>query len=98
MPSLRELQRHFAAALFDDAPETIVPSIRDDGLDPGARVDIYRNNLREGFIKALALEFPVVQRLVGEEYFRQLAVLFHSDHPSRAGNLHFIESGEPGFH
>jgi hypothetical protein len=93
MPSLRDLQRHFAAALFDDAPEAIAPSIRGDGLDSAARVGIYRNNLREGFIKTLALEFPVVQRLVGEEYFRQLALLFLSHHPSHAGNLHFI--GEP---
>jgi hypothetical protein len=93
VPPLRELQLRFAAALFDDAPEAVLPWIRGDGFDPEARVGIYRNNLREGFIKALALEFPVIQRLVGDDYFRQLAMLFLADHPSRAGNLHHI--GEP---
>jgi hypothetical protein len=56
-------------------------------------VGIYRNNLREGFIKVLALEFPVIRRLVGEDYFHELGRAFLADHPSRSGNLHGI--GEP---
>ncbi|HEY8508191.1 MAG TPA: putative DNA-binding domain-containing protein, partial [Steroidobacteraceae bacterium] len=60
MPALRELQMQFASALFDGAPETIASGIRADGIDPVARIAIYRNNLREGFIRALALEFPVI--------------------------------------
>ncbi len=52
------------------------------------RLDIYRNNLREGFVKALALGFPVIERLVGAEYFHQLAIELLRAHPSRSGNLH----------
>ena len=90
MLSLRELQLSFAAALLDGSSAAIAPWIRDDGIDAIARVGIYRNNLHEGFLKALSLSFPVIQRLVGEDYFRQVGQLFLSEYPSRAGNLHHI--------
>jgi hypothetical protein len=67
--------------------------VRENGMSAGARLSIYQNNLREGFIKALALGFPVIERLGGTDYFRQLALEFLAAHPSRAGNLHHI--GEP---
>jgi len=87
MLSLRELQVCFAAAVLDNANAAIGTWVYPDGLDPGARVNIYRNNSRRGFAQALALEFPVIQRLVGEEYFEQLAGQFQAEHPSRAGDL-----------
>jgi hypothetical protein len=97
MLSLRELQRHFGAALFDSAPQAIMPWICSDGLDVESRIRIYRNNLRQGFLKALALEFPVTQRLVGEDYFDQLALVFQGNYPSRSGNLHHIGEQFPQF-
>ena len=89
MPALRELQLQFVAAMFDES-DAIQAHVRDDGMSAGARLDIYRNNLRECFIKALALGFPVIERLGGVDYFRQLALEFLRAHPSRAGNLHHI--------
>jgi hypothetical protein len=85
MPALRELQRDFADALFSAQPAAA------DGIE------IYRNNLREGFIKALAIGFPVIERLVGAEYFRRLALDFLGAHPSRNGNLHHIGAPFPRF-
>lgn len=90
MLALRDLQTRFAAALFDGAIERMETHIEQNGVASAARLDIYRNNLREGFIKALALGFPVIERLVGEDYFRHLALDFLKAHPSRAGNLHHI--------
>jgi hypothetical protein len=89
MLALRELQARFTEALFGDAG---VPDI-----DVPDRIEIYRNNLREGFIKALAVAFPVIERLVGVEYFRRLAREFLAAHPSRAGNLHHIGAPFAGF-
>ena len=85
MSSLRDLQRQFVGALFDELP------------DAGAGLEIYRNNLNEGFSKALALEFPVIQRLVGEDYFRQLSRDFLHAHPSRGGDLHAIGAPFPRY-
>ena len=90
MLSLPELQARFAATLFGDTAEPSAPWIRPAGIAPELRLGIYRNNLQEGFVKTLALEFPVVQRLVGEDYFRQLALCFLARHPSRSGDLHHI--------
>jgi hypothetical protein len=103
MLSLRELQKQFVNVLFEELPAAEVPWVLDEGeglqlrgprrAEAAARLAIYRNNLHEGFIKALSLEFPVIERLVGQDYFRQLAKEFLDAHPSRAGDLHGI--GEP---
>jgi hypothetical protein len=97
MLSLRELQLSFTTAVLDGCGAAITPWIRENGIDAPARVNIYRNNLREGFLKALSLGFPVVQRLVGEDYFRQLGRLFLAEYPSRTGNLHHIGAPFAGF-
>lgn len=91
MLSLRDLQTRFAARLFGEAKaEPVVPWIRADGIDPAARLDIYRNNVQAGFTATLALEFPVVRRLVGVDYFEQLALAFLAGHPSTSGDLHHV--------
>jgi hypothetical protein len=90
VPTLHDLQRRFVAALYDPAPGALAGDIRDDGIDRGLRLGIYRNHLHAGFCKALALEYPVIERLVGGEYFRGLALDFQAAHPSRAGNMQHI--------
>jgi hypothetical protein len=90
MPTLREFQQCFAAALFDDACEPLSAQVRDDGGDCSARIGIYRSQLRAGFARTLALEFPVIARLVGGEYFQRLGCEFQAVQPSRSGNLHHI--------
>jgi hypothetical protein len=90
MPTLRELQRRFAAALFNGAYDACSADIRAAGGDRRARLDIYRDQLHAVFARTLALEFPVIERLVGGEYFQQLAREFQAAHPSRNGNLHHI--------
>jgi len=90
MPSLREFQEGFAGALFE--------GLRDESRElAAAGLEAYRNNLREGFRRALALEFPVIERLVGADYFRALALEFQSAHPSRSGDLHAIGAPFPEF-
>jgi hypothetical protein len=95
--ALRELQTRFADALFDGADAAVQGEIIVDGVSAAERIDIYRNNLREGFSKALAIGFPVIEKLVGAEYFHQVALDFLSAHPSRAGNLQHIGAPLPGF-
>jgi hypothetical protein len=82
MASLRELQRSFAAALRDpDAPCAV---------QPAANLAIYRENAAFAFRSALGLEFPVLRRRVGEEYFQQLAHLYRERFPSRSGDLYWV--------
>ena len=90
MPTLRELQRSFAAALFDGRDMALCAQVRSDAAEARERIGIYRHQLHEGFRRALAVEFPVTERLVGRAYFARLARKFQRAHPSRAGDLHHI--------
>lgn len=90
MLALRDLQMCFTAALLDGTGDRVHRSIVADGFSAEERLGIYQNNVREGFIKALAIGFPVIERLVGTEYFRQLALQFQGKRPSRSGDLQHI--------
>jgi hypothetical protein len=94
---LRELQQRFANRLFESDSASALDWIRSDGISALTRMKIYRNNLQTGFGKTLALEFPVIQRLVGQDYFSQLALEFLGHHPSRSGDLHHVGAPFPGF-
>jgi hypothetical protein len=86
MPSLRELQLGFVAALYGEAG----PPPDCAGEQAAQRLDIYRDNLRGAFAKALRLEFPVVEKLLGTEQFAALAADYQQAQPSRSGDLQHV--------
>ena len=49
------------------------PVSRRAGGVPSRRFGVYRNNVYASLIDVLAGRFPVVARLVGEEFFRAMA-------------------------
>lgn len=55
---------------------------------PTGALDIYSNNYRGNLQDALAAAYPIVEQIVGAEFFRMLARKFIEQHPSRSGNLH----------
>lgn len=77
-------QADFAAALLD--PERACPQglCAWNGSDPTTRLAIYRNNVVSSLIDALAETFPVVQELVGVEFFRAMAGVFVRQSPPRS--------------
>lgn len=79
MSALRETQEAFLVRLKGH-----------DAL-PG-RLEAYRRNYRENFRAALALGFPVIHQLAGDDAFAALSREFQDAHPSRSGDLH--EAGE----
>lgn len=44
------------------------------------RFDVYRNNVAVSLTEALASRFPVIRRLVGDEFFRAMARVFAEAH------------------
>jgi hypothetical protein len=47
-----------------------------NGSDPGPRFDVYRNNVLVSLVDAMADSCPVVEALVGSEFFRAMAAVF----------------------
>jgi hypothetical protein len=81
---LSEAQTGFAKALLDPrlpAP----PDLRSLGMPAGdERFAVYRNNVMVGLIEGLRDAYPVVCRLVGDEFFRAMAGIFARVHPPRS--------------
>lgn len=77
-------QTVFASALLN--PELpCPPGLRTwNGSDPATRFAVYRNNVVVSLIDALADTYPVVQALVGEEFFRAMAGVFARANPPRS--------------
>jgi hypothetical protein len=75
------VQAAFAAALLDPALPPPAAVTARAGASVAQRFAIYRNNVVVGLIDALAEGFPVVERLVGTEFFRALARCYLTAHP-----------------
>jgi hypothetical protein len=78
------LQTEFQQALLGNEPHTPSGLRTCNGSDPAARFAVYRNNVLSSLINALADSYPVVQALVGVEFFRAMAQVYVQNHPPRS--------------
>lgn len=60
-------------------------------------IEVYRNNYRGNLHDALAGAYPVIEQLVGQDFFRHITRRFIAQHPSRSGNLHHYGAEMQGF-
>jgi hypothetical protein len=97
MNELPELQRRCLAAFIDGDTAALEPYISPSGIPERIRIEVYENNVREGSRKALANAYPVIERLVGNECFRGLAMQYPRIHPSRSGDLQHFGADFPKF-
>lgn len=90
-------QQAFVAALL--APGSACPEgLRThNGSDPETRFAVHRNNVASSLIDALAETFPVVQALVGTEFFRAMAKVFVLAAPPRSRVLAVYGEAFPDF-
>lgn len=91
------LQTGFARALLDPALPPPPGLSSWNGSDPSQRFGVYRNNVVVSLIEALAATFPVVEALVGEDFFRDMARVFVRAHPPRSRLLMFYGDEFPAF-
>lgn len=92
-----DAQHRFAAALLDPR-HAGPPGLRTwNGSDPAARLAVYRNNVVSSLVDALADTFPVVQHLVGCEFFRAMAAVFVRQAPPRSPVLAHYGQGFASF-
>ncbi len=69
-------QASFAAALLDAGKPVPEGVTSHTGNQPARRFAVYRNNVVASLVKALGARFPVVSRIVGEEFFNAMARVF----------------------
>ena len=81
--SLRETQARIANAVLDGKLDAVAALVRSDRLPSAERLRIYHNHTLTSLATALGDNFPVVQRLVGEDFFRAMAKRFVAAEPPR---------------
>jgi hypothetical protein len=87
MPTLREVQRAVARGIFSADGDAALGHIAEDAIGAAARFAIHRNNAAVTLIEALRLIYPVVDKLVGAEFFAGAARAFIARHPPRTACL-----------
>lgn len=97
MTSWPELQEAFAGGLLN--PERPVPAgvVDPEGRACARRYGVYRNNVTVGLAGALAESFPAVRRLVGEAFFRAMAIAYARAEPPRSPVMAAYGSGFADF-
>lgn len=78
MPLLDQMEATFADAIWATARDVPV------GVLPARNFGIYRNNVYAGLIKGMEARFPVIRRLVGDDFFAQCARVFVENRPPRS--------------
>jgi hypothetical protein len=78
------LQESFAAALVDCGRPVPAGVCSHTADVPTKRFAVYRNNVVVGLVNALRARFPVVQKIVGAEFFGAMARVFATAHPPRS--------------
>jgi hypothetical protein len=97
MMSFARTQSAFAKSLLDRT----VPVPTDIRGASRRRADrrfaVYRNNVAAGLANALAERFPVVKRLVGDEFFRAMAHVYATAELPRSPVMLYYGETFPGF-
>ena len=89
MPKLRDIQEQFGRHL-QGLPTTpdIAEQVEFNQLDNRQRLQVYQNNFRLSLTNNLAAIYPVIEKLVGEQFFKYACHEFIKKYPSKQGNLH----------
>ena len=79
--TLQQCQLEFADALIHDTPFS-------DWVNEEAHLQIHRNNTCASLRRTLTAIYPLLVKLLGEEYFAGCAQTYVEHYPSRSSNLH----------
>src|SRR5215475_12333987 len=97
MPTLRETQDLLREALLGEPAPRLVDLVESDGLDPQARLAVYRHHVFTTLTGSLESTFPVVCRLVDPRFFAYAADAFIRQHPPIGPCLDEYGSAFPEF-
>lgn len=89
-----QLQQFQRSVLNGESPHLLLRKLK-SGHD--ARWDIYRNAYRLRLTEALQDNYPVLQRLLGDDAFQSLAFSYIEQHPSRHPSIRWFGDQLAGF-
>ena len=90
-------QAAFTKALLDPDRPAPASLTSPSGAQAGKRFDVYRNNVAVSLTEALGVAFPVVRKLVGDEFFTAMAGVFLRAHPPKSPVLMLYGDQMPAF-
>lgn len=89
--NLKETQELFVRSIMQEdttAIDALSPHIlQKNGIPSRERIDIYRKSVYGALLNALAGIYPVVQKLVGDEFFDRMMQKYIDDYPSCSPDL-----------
>jgi len=90
-------QTDFTRAILDAAQAVPDGLVNPDGVAASKRFDVYRNNVAVSLTEALEATFPVVAKLLGEEFFKALAGVYLRQHPPSSPLMMYYGQEMPAF-
>ena len=90
-------QAPFATALLDPALPVPDGLIDPQGRPAVKRFDVYRNNVTVSLTKALEIGFPIIRRLVGDDFFAAMARVYLRAHPPASRMMMHYGADMPAF-
>lgn len=85
----------FRRGIFSDAlPQGVTAR---DPAEADQRFAVYRNNVLHSLGRALAARFPVIERLVGADFFNAMARVYAEADPPNSPMLFAWGAGSPNF-
>ncbi len=90
-------QTAFRKALLDPAAPPPTGLNNPGGEQATKRFDVYRNNVAVSLTDALETAFPVVHKLVGDDFFRAMAGVYLRAHPPKSPLMMFYGDDMPDF-
>ncbi|SFS15064.1 Putative DNA-binding domain-containing protein [Yoonia litorea] len=90
-------QTAFRHAMLDPAATVPHGIINPDGAPATKRFDVYRNNVAVSLSDALEAAFPVMSKLLGDEFFRAMAGVYLRTHPPKSPLMMFYGEAMPQF-
>lgn len=87
MRALRELQADFYDAVVHGAEARLLDSLAEPPEEGRRRIAAYRRSIFGNLVGALLATYPVLARIVGLPFFRELAGAYVRERPSASGDL-----------
>ena len=90
-------QAEFARAILNPGLATPDGLTNPDGAPAHKRFDVYRNNVVGSLTKVLESSFPVIRKLVGNEFFQAMAGIYLRKYPPQLQLMMFYGQDMPEF-